>query len=75
MELLFSPRQRAERLIAGGRVVLAATSLIALWRDPSEPAKYASTAYGLLVAYLAYSLGLALASRRAARVPRAYGYV
>jgi len=32
VELFFSPRERAERLIAGGRIVLAATSLAALWR-------------------------------------------
>lgn len=59
MDSPFSPRQRAERLIAGGRIVLAASSLAALWRDPSQPEKYAEIAYGLLVAYLVYSLALA----------------
>lgn len=66
MESPFSPRQRAERLIAGGRVVLAATSLAALWRDPSEPAKYAAIAYALLVAYLFYALILSAVAWRAA---------
>lgn len=60
MDSLFSHRSRAERLIAGGRVVLAVSSLFAVWRDPSEPAKYASIAYSLLVAYLVYALGVAL---------------
>jgi len=41
MEPLYSPHSRAERLIAAGRVVLAASSLFAVWLDPSEPSKYA----------------------------------
>jgi len=60
VEPLFSPRERAERLIAAGRIVLAATSLAALWRDPTEPEKYAATAYALLAAYLVYAVGIAL---------------
>lgn len=51
----YAPRLRAERLIAVGRAVLGASSLLAIWADPSEPANYASVAYGLLVAYLAYA--------------------
>ena len=51
----YSPRKRPERLIAVGRVVLAASSLFAVWLDPSEPAKYARIAYSLLVAYLGYA--------------------
>lgn len=61
MRLTFSPRLRAERLIAVGRVVLAVSSLGAVWADPSEPAKFAPTAYALLVAYVVYALVLALA--------------
>jgi signal transduction histidine kinase len=56
---LSPPQSLAERLIASGRVVLAASSLFAVWLDPSEPAKYASIAYGLLVAYLGYSIAVA----------------
>lgn len=59
MEPLYSPQSRAERLIAGGRVVLAVSSLFAIWLEPSEPAKYAGIAYSLLVAYVFYSLGIA----------------
>jgi signal transduction histidine kinase len=59
MEPLYSPQSRAERLIAGGRVILAASSLFAVWLDPTEPANYARTAYALLVAYLVYSLVIA----------------
>jgi signal transduction histidine kinase len=47
---------RSERLIAVGRVVLAASSLLAIWLDPSEPARYAETTYSLLAGYLVYAL-------------------
>lgn len=60
MESLYSPQSRAERLIAGGRVVLAASSLFAVWFDPSEPAKYAPIAYSLLVLYVVYSVAIAV---------------
>lgn len=59
MEPLYSPQSRAERLIAGGRVVLAASSLFAVWLDPSEPSKYAGIAYSLLVSYVVYALLIA----------------
>jgi signal transduction histidine kinase len=59
MEPLYSPQSRAERLIAGGRVVLAASSLFAVWLEPSEPAKFASVAYSLLASYLVYSAAIA----------------
>ncbi len=59
MEPLYSPQSRAERLIAGGRVILAACSLFAVWLDPSEPAKYAGIAYSLLVSYVVYALVIA----------------
>lgn len=62
---------RAERLIAGGRVALAASSLFAVWLDPTEPAKYAEIAYALLAAYLVYAVVAALlAWRTPAPAPR-----
>ncbi len=64
MEPLYSPQSRAERLIAGGRVVLAASSLFAVWLDPSEPAKYARIAYSLLVFYVVYSIAIAVLAWR-----------
>ena len=54
-----SPESRAERLIASGRVVLAAVSALAVWFDPSEPARHPEVAYTLLVSYLGYSLVIA----------------
>lgn len=67
----FSPTSRQERLIGAGRVVLAASSLLAVWLDPSEPTNAAQAAYGLLVAYLVYALVVALAVARAETVPAA----
>lgn len=61
MEALYSPQRRADRLIATGRVILAASSLFAVWLDPSEPANQAPVAYALLIAYLVYALAIAAA--------------
>lgn len=60
IEPLYSPQSRAERLIAAGRVVLAVSSLFAVWLDPAEPAKYADVAYSLLAAYVVYAAAIAL---------------
>lgn len=60
MEPQYSPQSRAERLIAAGRVVLAVSSLFAVWFDPAEPTKSASIAYSLLAFYVFYSLAVAL---------------
>ncbi|MCZ7650492.1 MAG: sensor histidine kinase [Thermoanaerobaculia bacterium] len=65
MRSIYSPRLRAERVIAAGRLLLAAGSLFAIWWEPSEPAKHAATAYSLLVGYLGYSLAVALLVSRA----------
>lgn len=51
-----SREARAARLIASGRVVLAAFSLLAIWLDPSEPTRLAPIAYALLIVYLAWSV-------------------
>ena len=56
----YAPRIRAERVIATGRVVLAAFSLLAVWLDPSTPAQHAQTTYFLLLGYLGYALLVAL---------------
>ncbi len=55
---LLSPyyrQTRTERLIAAGRLVLAAFSLLAIYLDPSEPSRYVDVAYSALVTYLAYA--------------------
>lgn len=60
----YSRQNRTERLIAGGRVVLAVVSLAAVWLDPSEPTRYATQTYLLLGAYVAHSIVLAVYVRR-----------
>ena len=68
MEPFDSPESRAERLIASGRVVLAAVSALATWFDPSEPARHPEIAYSLLMGYLGYSLVIAAFVWRSGRI-------
>jgi signal transduction histidine kinase len=56
VDALQARHTRSERLVALGRLVLAASSLLAIWLDPAEPAKYAGLTYSLLAGYLAYAL-------------------
>src|SRR5438094_311553 len=56
----YTPGIRAERLIASGRVVLAAFSLLAVWLDPPTPAKYVEITNLLLAGYATYAVGLAV---------------
>src|SRR5262249_26167870 len=60
MDSQYSPRGRAERLLATGRVVLATFPLLAIWLDPSLPVKHEQITYILLIGYVAYALLLAL---------------
>jgi hypothetical protein len=57
--LQYSPQGRAERLIAGGRVVLATSALVAVWLDPSKPPRDEPTAYAVLSPYVGYAAVLA----------------
>jgi signal transduction histidine kinase len=49
---------RTERTIAVSRVVLAATSLFAIWLDPAEPGRYVTPTYTLHMIYVAYALAI-----------------
>lgn len=51
---------RVERLVAGARLVLAASALVAIFLDPAEPARFAGISYAILLAYTAYALVVAL---------------
>jgi signal transduction histidine kinase len=59
MEFRFSFEGRTERLISAGRVILASFSLLAIWLDPTTPARYAELAYPLLIAYVLYAVVVA----------------
>jgi signal transduction histidine kinase len=51
-----SSRDQSERTIALARVVLAGSSLFAVWLDPAEPARIVEITYTLHLVYVAYSL-------------------
>lgn len=51
-------RVRTERVIAGGRVALAAASLFGIWWAPGQPARSVAIIYTLSGVYLAYASGL-----------------
>ena len=61
---LASSPSRSERLIAVGRVVLAACSLLAIWLAPSEPSRHAHTVLVLLAGYLLYAVVMLLLAGR-----------
>jgi signal transduction histidine kinase len=49
---------RTERVLATVRVVLAASGLAAVYLDPTQPSKFASVAYGLLLFYVVHSIAV-----------------
>src|SRR5579884_3693177 len=51
-------RVQIERVIAGGRVALAAASLFGLWWQPGEPARSLAIIYTLSGVYLAFAVAL-----------------
>lgn len=52
------PSSPAERTIAIARVGLALTSLLAVWIDPAEPARFAQLTYALHLVYVTYAVVL-----------------
>ncbi|MEA2491296.1 MAG: hypothetical protein QOH21_3088 [Acidobacteriota bacterium] len=65
----YTPHARAERLIATGRFVLAFSSIVAVYLEPSTPARYERVTYTLLLVYTIYALAVALFAWRAAVPP------
>jgi signal transduction histidine kinase len=49
---------RSEALIDLARLALASFTLLAIYLDPTQPARHATAAYGILTAYLAYAIVL-----------------
>ncbi len=54
-----APRDRLERVIALARVLLASTSLFAIWLEPVEPQYHVELTYSLHVLYVVYASLLA----------------
>lgn len=60
----YTPHARAERLIAIGRLVLALSSLGAVYIEPSTPAQFQRATYSLLVIFTIYATAGALIAMR-----------
>jgi signal transduction histidine kinase len=59
---------RVERILAVGRTFLTISALVAIYLDPTEPARFARLTYGLLSSYALYSVAVLVIVRRTARV-------
>lgn len=57
-------RMPQDRLIAVGRLVLAAASLLAIYVDPLQPSRAQALAYGILVGYVLFAILVLLRSIR-----------
>src|SRR6266852_1295873 len=55
----FLPKGRAERMIAAGRLVLAACSLVALSIESSVPARFALVTHALTIGYTVWAVVIA----------------
>jgi signal transduction histidine kinase len=64
--------RRAEQILGSGRAFLAVTGLIAIYIDPTEPARFAGLTYLLLSGYALYSVALLVLVHRAAGISTAF---
>ena len=63
---------RLERILAVGRAFLAVCALVAIYFDPTEPARFATLTYALLAVYAVYSLAVLVSVHHLVRLgPRA----
>ena len=58
---------RLERVLAVGRAFLSMTALIAIYLDPGQPARLVGPTYGVLIAFVVYSLAVLVYLQRAGR--------
>src|SRR5688572_10455470 len=68
-----APVTRLERVLAVGRAFLTVTALIAIYLDPTQPARLAAVTYTVLAAYAVYSVAVWVAVQRARRVSATLG--
>ncbi len=61
--------QRIERVLGTARVFLAVCSLLAIYLDPTEPSRYATLAYALLLLYVIHSVAVLVVLRLRASSP------
>src|SRR5258705_1313019 len=62
------PAARLERVLAVGRAFLTVSGLVAIYVDPTEPARLAELAYAVLFGYALYSLIVLAFVHRATRL-------
>ena len=66
---------RTERVLAVGRAFLTVTGLIAIYLDPTEPARLREVTYTVLLGYAVYSLAVLAYVNGTARLTPAHGLV
>jgi hypothetical protein len=64
---------RTERVLAVGRAFLTVTGLIAIYLDPTEPARLREVTYSVLLAYAVYSLAVLAYVNGTARLTPVHG--
>lgn len=62
------PAARVERVLAVGRAFLTVTACLAIYIDPTEPARLREITYAVLFSYAAYSVGVLIYIHAASRV-------
>jgi signal transduction histidine kinase len=66
---------RTERVLAVGRAFLTVTGLIAIYLDPTEPARLREVTYSVLLAYAVYSLAVLAYVNGTAKLTPVHGQV
>lgn len=69
------PAAQLERVLAVGRAFLTVTGLIAIYLDPTEPARLREVTYGVLFGYAVYSLAVLAYVHGTTRLTSGHGQV
>lgn len=69
------PAARVERVLAVGRAFLTVTALLAIYLDPTEPARLREVTYGVLLGYALYSVAVLAYVHGPARLTFRHAYV
>jgi signal transduction histidine kinase len=69
------PTARSERVLAVGRAFLTVSAFVAIYLDPTEPARLQEITYGVLLAYALYSLGALALVHGSTRLTARHGQV
>src|SRR4029453_16991143 len=67
------PAAQSERVLAVGRAFLTVCSLVAIYFDPTEPARLREITYGLLGGYAVYSVAILVLIHGAPRLTPSHG--